>query len=449
MDDKPARRIGPLFRAGAASRTRKTALLGAVALSMLITAGFFAYSGLAPFGTRDETPPVAEAPEEEKLAEGTIPVTPTEPAERTIRVGSGDTIIDLLLASGVPRSEAHDAVTALRKHFNPKQLKSGQELVVKFGPGEGGADRLDRMIVPVSYRQDVAVERAAGGTFIATTIDKPVKEQAAYAGGPIESSLYETGVAQNVPATMMAEMIRLYSYDVDFQRDVKEGDSFELLYQQYVDEQGQLLHAETIRYAELVLGGKRIRLFRFTTREGEVEYFNEKGESVKKALLRTPVDGARISSKFGSRLHPILGYTTMHRGIDFAVPGGTPIMAAGNGTVEMASTNGGYGRYVRIKHTGVFSTAYAHMSGFAKGLRKGAKVRQGQVIGYVGSSGLATGPHLHYELLSGGSQINPLSVKMPSGQKLDGKDLARFRETAAAVERELKALPPERRVAQK
>ena len=422
-------------------------LLGAVALSALIGLGFFANSRL---GMREEEPPpVVEAPEEEKLAEGTIPITPTEPAEKTIRVGSGDTIIDLLLATGVPRSEAHDAVTALRKHFNPKQLKSGQELVVKFGPGEGGADRLERMIVPVTFRQDVAVERAGNGSFAAHTIDKPVKEQAAYAGGPIESSLYETGVAQNVPATMMAEMIRLYSYDVDFQRDVKEGDSFELLYQQYVDEQGTLLHAETIRYAELVLGGKRLRLFRFTTREGEVEYFNEKGESVKKALLRTPVDGARISSKFGSRLHPILGYTTMHRGIDFAVPGGTPIMAAGNGTVEMAGTNGGYGRYVRIKHTGVFSTAYAHMSGFAKGLRKGAKVRQGQVIGYVGSSGLAIGPHLHYELLSGGSQINPLSVKMPSGQKLDGKDLARFRETVAAVERELKALPPERRVAQR
>ena len=139
----------------------------------------------------------------------------------------------------------------------------------------------------------------------------------------------------------------------------------------------------------------------------------------------------------------------MHRGIDFAVPGGTPIMAAGGGTVEFAGENGGYGRYVRIKHTGVFSTAYAHMSGYAKGLRKGAKVRQGQVIGYVGASGLATGPHLHYELLSGGSQINPLSVKMPSGQKLEGKDLARFRETVATIERELKALPPERRLAQK
>ena len=446
MDDQSAPRIGSIFRAATASRTRKAALLGIAGLGALIALIFFNNFDLPGFGPREEPLPVAEAPEE-NAAEGTIPVTPTEPAERTIRVGSGDTIIDLLLSTGVPRTEAHDAVTALRKHFNPKQLKSGQELIVKFGPGESGGDRLERMVVPVSYRQDVAVERAGNG-FVANTIDKPVKEQAAYAGGPIESSLYETGVAQNVPAAMMAEMIRLYSYDVDFQRDVKEGDSFELLYQQYVDEQGQLLHAETIRYAELILGGKRVRVFRFTTREGEVEYFNEKGESVKKALLRTPVDGARISSKFGSRLHPILGYTTMHRGIDFAVPGGTPIMAAGSGTIDMVGTNGGYGRYVRIKHTGVFSTAYAHMSGFAKGLRKGAKVRQGQVIGYVGSSGLATGPHLHYELLSGGSQINPLSVKMPSGQKLDGKELARFRETVAAVERELKALPPERRVAQ-
>lgn len=447
MENKPAQRHGKGFRAASAPRARAMAFVGLAGLGALIALAVLGNAGLPRLGLRSEAP-VAEVPEA-NAEDAALPVTPTEPAERTIRVGSGDTIIDLLLATGVPRDEAHNAVTALRKHFNPRQLKSGQELVVKFGPGDGGGDRLERMIVPVTFRQDVAVERADNGDFVANAIDKPVKEQAAYAGGPIESSLYETGVAQNVPATMMAEMIRLYSYDVDFQRDVKEGDSFELLYQQYVDEQGQLLHAETIRYAGLLLSGKRIRLFRFTTRDGEAEYFNEKGESVKKALLRTPVDGARISSKFGSRLHPILGYTTMHRGIDFAVPGGTPIMAAGNGTVEFAGMNSGYGRYVRIKHTGVFSTAYAHMSGYAKGLRKGAKVRQGQVIGYVGASGLATGPHLHYELLSGGSQINPLSVKMPSGQKLEGKDLARFRDTVAAIERELKALPPERRIAQK
>lgn len=444
MDDTPAPRSGKVFRAAAAPRAR-VALAGLIGLGVLIALAMFASTGLPRLWQREEPP--AETTEQASAEDGVLPITPTEPTERTIRVGSGDTIIDLLLSSGAQSTEAHDAVAALRKHFNPRQLKSGQEVVVKFGPGDNGSDRLEHMIVPVTFRQDVKVERANNG-FVARLIDKPVKEEAAYAGGPIQSSLYETGVAQNVPATMMAEMIRLYSYDVDFQRDVKEGDSFELLYQQYTDEQGQLLHAETIRYAELVLSGKRLRLFRFA-RDGEVEYFNEKGESVKKALLRTPVDGARISSKFGSRLHPILGYTTMHRGIDFAVPGGTPIMAAGSGTVEFVGTNGGYGRYVRLKHTGVFSTAYAHMSGFAKGLRKGMKVRQGQVIGYVGASGLATGPHLHYELLSGGSQINPLSVKMPAGQKLEGKELARFREMVAAVERELKSIPPERRLAQK
>jgi murein DD-endopeptidase MepM/ murein hydrolase activator NlpD len=445
MDDTPAPRSGRVFRAATAPRMRM-ALAGLVGLGALIALGVFTNTGLSRLWQRGEPP--AETTEQVAVEEGVIPVTPTEPAERTIRVGSGDTIIDLLLSTGAQSTEAHDAVAALRTHFNPRQLKSGQEVVVKFGPGDdGGGDRLEHMIVPVTFRQDVKVERASNG-FVARLIDKPLKEEAAYAGGPIQSSLYETGVAQNVPAAMMAEMIRLYSYDVDFQRDVKEGDSFELLYQQYTDEQGQLLHAETIRYAELILGGKRLRLFRFE-RDGEVEYFNEKGESVKKALLRTPVDGARISSKFGARLHPILGYTTMHRGIDFAVPSGTPIMAAGNGTVEFVGINGGYGRYVRLKHTGVFSTAYAHMAGFAKGLRKGMKVRQGQVIGYVGASGLATGPHLHYELLSGGSQINPLSVKMPAGQKLEGKELARFRETVAAIERELKSIPPDRRLAQK
>lgn len=446
MQHKPARRYTTVLRAVSVPRTRAITAAGLAGLGALIALAFVAATGLPRFDRIRVSTPIA-VPEEE-APQAAPSETSSEASERTIRVGSGDTIIDLLLATGVPRTEAHDAVSALREFFNPRQLKSGQELVVKFGPGDSGADRLERMVVPVNFRQDVAVERTDAGGFVANAVDKPVKQEAAYAGGPIESSLYETGVARNVPATMMAEMIRLYSYDVDFQRDIKDGDSFELLYQQYVDEQGQLLHAETIRYAELVLGGKRIRLFRFAPREGEAEYFNEKGESVKKALLRTPVDGARISSKFGSRLHPILGYTTMHRGVDFAVPGGTPVMAAGSGTVEVAGNNGGYGRYVRIRHTGVFSTAYAHLSRYAKGLRKGARVRQGQVIGYVGASGLATGPHLHYELLSGGSQINPMSVKMPSGQKLDGKELARFRETVGAIERELNALPSERRIVQ-
>jgi murein DD-endopeptidase MepM/ murein hydrolase activator NlpD len=198
------------------------------------------------------------------------------------------------------------------------------------------------------------------------------------------------------------------------------------MYDRFVDSQGETIYHGDIAFAALTLSGQRQALYRFTRDNGEEGFFDPSGKSARKALLRTPVDGARLSSGFGRRKHPILGYTRMHKGVDFAAPKGTPIYAAGSGTVDVAGRNGGYGKYVRIRHNGSYSTAYAHMNGFAKGIRRGTRVKQGQVIGYIGSTGSSTGPHLHYEVIRDGRQMNPMKVKMPAGPKLAGKERERF-----------------------
>jgi murein DD-endopeptidase MepM/ murein hydrolase activator NlpD len=233
-------------------------------------------------------------------------------------------------------------------------------------------------------------------------------------------------MAAGVPVQIILAMIKTLSYDVDFQRDIQPGDTFEVMFEGLYDTKGKLVRHGDLLYAGLDLSGAEIQLYRYEDAQGTSDFFNAKGESVKKALLRTPVDGAKITSGFGMRNHPILGYSKMHKGIDFGVPPGTPIQAAGDGTVEMAGPNGAYGNYVRLRHGNGFATAYAHMSRIAQGVHTGRRVMQGQVIGFVGSTGRSTGPHLHYEVLQGNSHVNPMSIKVPTGVKLTGKDLDRF-----------------------
>ena len=229
-------------------------------------------------------------------------------------------------------------------------------------------------------------------------------------------------------------MIRAFSFDVDFQRELQPGDRFALLYETLHEHDGQLAKPGDLLYAELVLSGKPIGIYRFTPESGITDYFTADGRSVRKSLLRTPIDGARISSGYGMRRHPILGYSKMHRGVDFAAPTGTPIYAAGHGTVEKAARFGGYGKYVRIRHNGSYKTAYAHLSRYGRGIKAGARVKQGQVIGYVGSTGRSTGPHLHYEVISNGKQVNPRSIKLPAGERLKGADLKAFQEARERID---------------
>ncbi len=351
------------------------------------------------------------------------------PVERVLQVGSGEKLMELLGRAGVPSPEAAQAIEALITKFDPRNLKAGQKVTVTFSPSPHGFGHGEFSQISLSadpFRDVLARRKDKGGGFRAEDSKRQVTRQVAHYAGTIKSSLYESAMAAGVPVQIILAMIKTLSYDVDFQRDIQPGDTFEVMFEGLYDTKGKLVRHGDLLYAGLDLSGAEIQLYRYEDAQGTLDFFNAKGESVKKALLRTPVDGAKITSGFGMRNHPILGYSKMHKGIDFGVPPGTPIQAAGDGTVEMAGPNGAYGNYVRLRHGNGFATAYAHMSRIAQGVHTGRRVMQGQVIGFVGSTGRSTGPHLHYEVLQGNSHVNPMSIKVPTGVKLAGRDLERF-----------------------
>ena len=228
--------------------------------------------------------------------------------------------------------------------------------------------------------------------------------------------------AQGLSELIINEVIRIYSFDVDFQRDIYEGDSFEILFTRKKNEQGEVIQINDPKYLMLSSRGTQLTYYLFSNNEFS-EYFDENGKGMTKSLMKTPINGARLSSSYGMRKHPISGFNKMHKGVDFAAPTGTPIFAAGNGVVEFAGRNGGYGKYIRIRHDSTYKTAYAHLSAYKKGIYGGVRVKQGDIIGYVGSTGKSTGPHLHYEIIVNGKQINPATLKLPSGRKLNEKQL--------------------------
>jgi murein DD-endopeptidase MepM/ murein hydrolase activator NlpD len=375
-------------------------------------------------------------------------IAASKPLHAVVAVADGDTLLDLLMQKGVDRNIAANAIDALRSVFNPRALKVGSHIDLEFGPvdSDSSSRPLRKLALNSEPGRRVVVARSGDG-FEATANRLPQVHDTAHFAGSIKSSLFESATSQGIPPQVIASMIHAFSYDVDFQRDLQPGDSYELLYQRTLDTQGQVLRTDDVDYAELTLSGKQLAIYRFTDSSGQSDYYNGKGESVRKALLRTPVDGARITSKFGMRVNPILGFSMMHKGVDFGVPIGTPVMAAGAGVIEKAGANGAYGLYIRIRHDKIHSTAYAHLSGLAKGIRPGRKVMQGQVIGYVGETGRATGPHLHYEVLLNNKQVNPMSVKFKAGTVLAGRDLNRFKTAVAEVESRLAKVPVSTEVA--
>ena len=243
--------------------------------------------------------------------------------------------------------------------------------------------------------------------------------------GVIKNGLFSDGVDSGISASAMMNMINLYAYDIDFQRDIHSGDKFEMLVESFFDENGKKIKDGNVLYSSIKLTSRQVETYAYQV-GGKLEYFDAKGNSVRKSLLRTPINGARVSSGFGMRRHPILGYSKMHKGVDFAAPTGTPILAAGSGTIVYMGVKGGYGNYVQIKHNAEYSTAYGHASKFNKKFKNGSKVSQGDVVAYVGTTGRSTGPHLHFELIYKGAQVNPSKVKATSGLKLVGKDLVKF-----------------------
>ena len=447
-------------------RARRLVLLGAVlALPLALAAGLALWPGetwhRGPLGQDLEseqagapmTPILAAVrPAGEALnARAAANETEIEPAvvRQTLRVERGDTLMGMLVEAGIDRGEAHEAITALRKVFRPRDLRPGQGIELSLAPaaepratgtaetprnGAAAETRLISLGLQPSVERDVLVTREGGTGFVALAINRPLIARTVGSRGTIETNLSVAGSEAGMPAKVLTDLIRMFSFDVDFQRDIQRGDSFEVVYDAKFEDSGAMALAGDIVYAAMTLSGKRMELYRFTPKSGRTDYFDPKGDSVRKTLMRTPIDGARLSSGYGMRKHPILGYTKMHRGVDFAAPRGTPIYAAGDGTVEVVGRKGAYGKYVRIRHNSTYKTAYAHMSRYAKGIRKGKRVKQGQVIGYVGSTGRSTGPHLHYEILVNGRQINPRRVKLPSGEKLKGQDLETFAARRAEID---------------
>jgi len=447
-------------------RSKRTAGLVGLGVAILVAASLGLSLPLAGFGPK--TPPlvdletpvggphalqpaaassVAAAPEMRGPAGRIALAIEAAPAavNRLVEVRRGDTLMNLLVDAGLERGEAHGAITALSEVFSPRKLKVGQVIRLAMS-GDNGANivsdgqpsealRLISLGLTPNPEEDVLVARQADDSFAARVEARPLTPRLSSYSGTIESSLFEAARDEGMPVETVVELIRLFSFDVDFQREIQQGDRFELLYDSFYDRAGALAKTGPLKYASMVLSGKRLEFYHFVLPDGSDDHFDANGRSVRRALLKTPVDGARISSGFGMRKHPIQGYNKMHRGVDFAAPRGTPIYAAGKGVIDRIGRNGGYGKYIRIRHNSTYKTAYAHMKSYAKGMKRGARVKQGQVIGYVGSTGNSTGPHLHYEVMVDNKQVNPRKIKLPSGKSLKGTDLEAFHQARAEIDR--------------
>lgn len=360
-------------------------------------------------------------------------------SERLLTLQSGDTLAGLLKRGGFSSREAANVIKLMQQRINVRRLQIGMTFAIAYH-----SDKESDALTPVGVHfkdksnfDHYLIFDDALSWFAFRTV-RPVQRYLVYASGIIENNIYNAVEDQDVPNSALDEFIRVLGFSVDFQREVRSGDEFELLYEREIDQlTGEDLNSGTLHYAGLRLSGDTMSFFRFENRDGIVGWYDRDGQSAVRTLMRTPIAGARMSSKYGMRRHPVTGYNAMHRGVDFAAPKGTPIIAAGSGVVQKSGWFGNYGRYVRIRHTGRYATAYAHMTRIADGVTAGARVRQGQIIGYVGSTGRSTGPHLHYEVLVNNKQVNPLTVKLPSGEGLESEELDDFANIVDSIEQEV------------
>jgi murein DD-endopeptidase MepM/ murein hydrolase activator NlpD len=357
--------------------------------------------------------------------------------ERVHVVKKGDTVTSILRDQGATPDEAKSIATTLGPRGRDGGLKEGEKLRILMAPA-GPGQRLQAYRVIVANESTIEAVAALSdlGKYVAVdvqsmntvteTADNSDDDDDDGTGVRLYQSIYETAMRNKVPAGVIEDMVRIYSYDVDFQRKVQPGDSFDVFFAGE-DEGAATAEKNDVLFASLTVGGETKKYYRFQTPDDSVvDYYDETGKSAKKFLVRKPVNDAIMRSGFGSRRHPILGYVKMHTGVDWATAYGTPIFASGNGVVEVAGLEGGYGKYVKLKHNNGYETAYGHMSAFAKGLEVGKRVRQGQLIGFVGSTGQSTGPHVHYEILVNGRFVDPMRIKLPRGRSLDGPLMAGF-----------------------
>ena len=366
---------------------------------------------------------------------------------KTLTVARGDTLMSLFTKVGTEPEEAATIIEAFAPIFANKDLKSGQEVRFSLVPAPSDTGQLEPIKVSIYARGDhlATVARNRSGDYVASTdpIGNDVKPAQASTRATLYYSFYHAAQQQRLKDETILKLLRVHSYDVDFKQRVKPGDSFEMFFDGgNDDEAGELL------YTSMTIDEQTRKFYRFRTPDDVVDYYDEQGNSAKKFLMRNPVKGGRYTSGFGARNHPLLKYRRQHTGVDWAAPLGTPILAAGDGTVDKVGREGGYGNYVRIRHANGFATAYAHMVRFAPGMEKGVAVKQGQIIGYVGSTGLSTGPHCHFEVMVNNQYVNPMTIQVPRGLQLTGRQLAEFKRERRRIETLMQLDPVTSRVAQ-
>jgi len=336
-------------------------------------------------------------------------------------IQSGSTLSLHLENNGISSTDSSAVIDAVRDVINLRRLQAGQKVEIHYEN-----NYFSGILIPVSIDKDVLVQRSDSSGFDVTEVYKDLQVYPASVNTVVDSSLYASCVDSGIPEKIIMDLIQLYSFDVDFQRDIQKGDQLHTVYEVVYDDQGVPVDTGNILYSTLKTGGQDISIYRFEDSQGRTDYFNRDGQTVRKTLLKTPINGAYITSNFGRRTSPITGYNSVHKGIDFGAPRGTPIKTSGDGVVVYAGYNEVYGNHVIIRHVNSYQTLYGHMTSFGRGIRKGIRVDQGQVIGYVGSTGMSTGPHLHYEVIYNGVKINPSNVKFPPGRTLDGSDRTLF-----------------------
>ena len=364
---------------------------------------------------------------------------PRDAVNMTVTIARGETFVDALKRAGVTAADRHAAGYAFGNHYNLRRLKPGQQFKLLIGwPNQTIFELSDEgepeaRLIALSFRdgfeQEIELTRASGGVFDAEATPVELTTHLHAIEGRIDGSLYLSAKALGAPDEIIAGLADAFAYDVDFQREIFGGDEFELIFEAQYDDRGEMAAGGEIIFARLNWRGKSREkgYYRFEEESGRADFYDAAGQSAKRLLMKTPIDGARLSSRFGTRRHPILGYRRAHKGVDFAARRGTPIKAAGDGVVERADRYGSFGNYVRIRHANGYKTAYAHLNGFRKGIRKGKRVRQGDIIGYVGTTGRSTGPHLHYEVHLNGKAVNPQKLKIATGKKLTGAAFERFK----------------------
>ena len=337
----------------------------------------------------------------------------------------GETFTGALKQADLEDDEINDVINIISKKIDLRKLKVGT-LIETYTKSINDKKIVNEIIIYPDIEKKIYVKKV-NNKFVAGEDKKKLFSKLKLYEVEIHNSIYESLKKIDTPDEIIMEFVQLYSFDIDFQRDIRKGNKIKIFFEIYTDSQNNYIKSGNINFSEIILNDESYELYRFQSEGDEfVEYFNSDGKSATKALMKTPINGARLSSGFGMRKHPILGYNKKHQGVDFAAPTGTPIMAAGTGHIEFVGNNGGAGKYIRIKHLNGYKTSYSHLSKYASGIQKNIKVRQGQVIGYVGNTGLSTGPHLHYEVIFNGKRINPMKMKLPSGKQLKDKNLEIF-----------------------